>query len=103
MGYNTNFTLCCSDNDLLVSLFEEDDDIFGHFEVFKGKGVAQCKWYDHESDMRAISAKHRGVVFTLHGEGEEGGDLWNKYFLNGKMQTAFARIEYDSFDSLKLI
>lgn len=39
------------------------------------------KWYEHESDLKKFSAAHAGVLFTLHGEGEENEDIWNKYFL----------------------
>jgi hypothetical protein len=62
----------------------------------------ECKWYEHEQDMRIFSKLFPEVVFTLKGEGEEPGDLWFKYFQNGKMQKAEAIITYDPFDPKKL-
>jgi NAD+--asparagine ADP-ribosyltransferase len=62
----------------------------------------QCRWYDHEFDMRRVSKHYKDVLFTLKGEGEESEDLWVKYFLNGKMQTVVARITFDDFDPSKL-
>lgn len=102
MGYNTHFTLECSDPNLLEKLVRDDEDELGFFDLYKGKATVETKWYDHEKDMRALSLKHKGVLFTLSGEGEDAEDLWRKYFLNGKMQEAHARIEYDTFDSSKL-
>ena len=52
--------------------------------------------------MREISRKYKDVLFKLSGEGEETGDLWVKYFKNGKMQHCEARIEFDPFDEKKM-
>ena len=60
------------------------------------------KWYDYESDMRSMSQHFKGVLFTLYGEGEEAGDIWKKYFLDGKCQIAEASIVIDDFDPDKL-
>lgn len=60
------------------------------------------KWYHHEEDMRAYSKKFPDVVFTINGEGEESGDVWVKYFKNGKMQKEVAEIQLAPFDEGKL-
>jgi len=67
-----------------------------------GSTAEECKWYDHQEDMRAFSRKYPETVFVLKGEGEEAGDLWLRYFYNGKMQDAPANITYDAFDPKKL-
>ena len=61
-----------------------------------------CKWYEHEKELREISAKIPGVIITLEGKGEEQGDHWIKYFMNGKMQYCPAKVTFDDFDMDKL-
>lgn len=61
-----------------------------------------CKWYEHEDDMKRISKEFPEVLFTLHGNGEESGDIWVKYFKNGKMQTSKAEIKLAAFDPKQL-
>jgi hypothetical protein len=60
------------------------------------------KWYDHEDHMRGISKQFPGLTFKLSGEGEDAGDIWVKYFRNGKMQSCKAVIEIPPFDEGKL-
>lgn len=57
-----------------------------------------CKWYEHTEDMLKLSKKHPSILFKLHGEGEETGDIWNKWFLNGKMQVCLAEIVIPDFN-----
>lgn len=102
MGYNTNYILECSDENVMHELSKSNEELVEFLFFSNGKLQGSCKWYDHEYDMRCLSEKYRGVIFTLHGAGENKSDLWRKYFLNGKMQTSYARIEYDCFDTSKL-
>lgn len=60
------------------------------------------KWYEHEADMRRISAERPGVLFTLDGSGEDAGDVWRKYFWNGLMQEWRPHLQPDPFDPNKL-
>lgn len=53
-----------------------------------------CKWYDHAEDMIELSIRHKGTVFVLFGEGEDAGNLWRKYFKDGKTQESPAIISY---------
>ncbi|MEI2465158.1 hypothetical protein [Niallia taxi] len=52
--------------------------------------------------MREISKLYPGVIFKLHGEGEESGDVWYKYFKDGKMQDCPAKLAFDEYDENKL-
>ena len=60
------------------------------------------KWYHHEEDMKEYSKQHKELIFKLSGAGEDPGDLWVKYFQNGKTQECRGRIKYDPFDARKL-
>ena len=61
-----------------------------------------CKWYDESEDMTKYSLLYPTTIFVISGEGEENGDLWEAYFLNGKMQMCKAKIEYDTFDEAQM-
>ncbi len=65
-------------------------------------GDSTRKWYCHENDMKILSNKFPDVLFELDGYGEEQGDIWRKYFKNGKMQKSVGKITYEPFDEGKL-
>ena len=67
-----------------------------------GSSYGKVKWYKWESDMRGLSREFPGVLFKLHGEGEENGDVWDAYFLDGKFQKCMAEIVIPPFDQSKL-
>jgi hypothetical protein len=60
-----------------------------------GTTQESSKWYEHEDDLRELSARHPDTLLTLSGEGEEAGDIWVKYFLNGEMQECKAKITFE--------
>lgn len=68
----------------------------------KGEETQECKWYEHEKHMREMSKAVPDVLFILKGEGEESGDIWHKYFLNGKMQVSKAVLTLEPYDPKKL-
>lgn len=67
-----------------------------------GEAEESCKWYDHEKQLIAFSKEQPNWLFTLSGTGEESGDIWKKYFVNGKIQSAKAVITFEDFDERKL-
>ncbi len=67
-----------------------------------GSTSENCKWYEHEDDLRKFSKMYPNWLFQLDGGGEESGDVWRKYFVNGEMQNANAKTVYEDFDRAKL-
>ena len=88
----------------LEQVLNQDDfgEGYGPLINFVNGNADSCKWYDHEKDMIQLSKLFPSVKFTLRGEGEEAGDLWIRYFLDGKKQVCQARIVFDEFDPEKL-
>lgn len=53
------------------------------------------RWYDYAEDMTTLSKKFPEYLFVLSGDGEDQGDIWFAYFLNGKSQLAMAEITFE--------
>jgi hypothetical protein len=62
----------------------------------------ECKWYEHEEDLRKISKTFPQYMFTLEGIGEEAGDQWKEYYRNGKMQRCKVIMTFEKFDETKM-
>lgn len=86
----------------IAAEMERYDTDYGKLSSFIGGYGESIKWYEHESDMKGFSKRFPDVVLTLHGEGEESGDIWIKYFKNGKMQKVEAQIVFAPFDEGQL-
>lgn len=99
MGYYTKYSVVITPDSEEIRQHIEDDYALGY--ALRDSGDS-CKWYDHEADMRELSRKFPEALFELTGEGEDNGDLWRKYFRNGKMQSCPAQITYEPFDEAKL-
>lgn len=108
MGYYTNFKLqvcpALPDDAAFDEQFEAQtgyqfDDTF---DSSREAYLNSVKWYDHEKDMKKLSKEYPEHLFQLDGEGEEDGDIWRRYFKNGKMQDAEATVVYQPFDESKL-
>lgn len=80
----------------MTELFERYSKIQGIIDyMFCGES---CKWYNHEVDMLSVSKVFPEYIFEVHGEGEETGDVWIKWFHDGKMQGGPAEIVLPNFD-----
>lgn len=110
MGYYTFYTI-----DMVGNLPEDPQKIYDFakerdMEFTDGFSVGKygfdtndmMKWYDHETEMRKISKEFPHILFKLHGEGEEKGDIWDEYYRAGKMQHCDAEIVIPPFDESKM-
>jgi hypothetical protein len=100
MGYCTSYTLAWDKHDCDVAINEyiRNSEMHNYALEEDGRCYGSCKWYDHEADMREMSKVFPDAVFDLYGEGEETGDLWHKYFKNGKMQECIGVVEFALYD-----
>ena len=111
MGYCTYYKLKWSVENSKTTWDEISDEIklrqdagsdFMYGVDENGSSTDQAKWYDHEKEVSQFSKIYPDVLFELSGEGEESGDIWKKYFLNGKMQLCQAITTFPPFDKSKL-
>jgi hypothetical protein len=109
MGYYTNFALTTVFVDAL-DVMPDDIDFKATFVSITGYSLDNewslnmVKWYNHETDMRRLSARYPQWVWQLDAEGEEQGDIWRKYFHDGRMQRANSEviIKHDAYNETKL-
>ncbi len=100
MGYYTRYDFEVKANykyDFIGDFRSHDADSSYAFDE-NGVSIDTTRWYTHESDVKLFSLKHPDALFILYGNGEEEGDMWKKYFKNGKMQVVKAIITYPEFD-----
>ncbi len=88
----------CGEKVRQIPLYDLIENAIAHHEYIKYAQYNCCKWYSYQEDMIAFSKQFKDVVFKVHGEGEESGDIWDAYFLNGKSQVHKAKILIDECD-----
>jgi len=111
MGYNTTYDLkwdvsnsktTWDEISSEIALRQEAETEFFYAVDESGRTTDECKWYGHEEEVAKFSKIYPDVLFELSGEGEESGDIWRKYFKNGKIQICRAEIVFPPFDESKL-
>lgn len=83
MGYETYYELTTIPEDDLEKHQREISNNIKYHDLFDGENRV---WSCHEKTMRDHSQNYPQIVFRLHGEGGENGDIWVKWFKDGKMQ-----------------
>lgn len=90
MGYNTRFTLKAVDHSGQIAKLPSIGKLGGYvWEVLQNVATPddETRWYEHKRDMLALSKQHPFTIFVLDGEGEEQGDVWRMFFLDGRSHT----------------
>jgi len=57
-----------------------------------------AKWYEHDQDMLRLYLEFPDALLELQGEGEEAGDLWRTYYLNGRLHSVKGKVVYPEFN-----
>lgn len=107
MGYYTAFSLNLPDGveeEELCKALGETQFLSGNVQYCKNLlyGCFIAEWYNNALDMEELSKKFPNKLFILEGKGEDGDDIWKKYFKNGKSYFEKAQIIFKDFDESKL-
>ena len=89
MAYYTDYYLKISEGGPSIEEIADDlAEITGTAEWYPVLvGDDPATWYSHDKEMREVSVRYPGAVFSLYGLGESRGDEWVAYHVDGKMQT----------------
>lgn len=113
MGYCTNYSLEILEikdkSKVYEEVFSNTVDILEKLDVIDYalsddtlESYDAVKWYEHEEHMKKLSTKIPYVLFKLSGEGEDSGDIWDKYFFDGKMASYHAEVKVPPFNEFDL-
>ena len=106
MGYQTVFklTVVKGDKDAIAEVVSQNDDdkfyAIAHDPL--GDYNEPAKWYEYDASMKELSRHFPDAVLQLDGEGEESGDIWRRFYHQGKVQECPGTVVYDAYDPKKL-
>jgi len=104
MGYATQYRFSVIEgDDNLVNEFRKENDNAEYAFDEDGSFNCECKWYDHEKDLKNFSLKHPDALFLLEGVGEDSGDEWRLYVKEGQSQVCRGEMVFPAFDRGKLL
>lgn len=92
----------CPECGLMVKTSDSSELVLRHIKTNRqlqyGLEQGAVKWHEHDRDMFALSREFPNVLFVLTGFGEEPGDIWRKYYLDGMGYLVNAQVVFPSFD-----
>jgi hypothetical protein len=95
MGYDTTYTITVEPAQYNAAVRQRIAEVSGYGDDVTDPDYGfTCKWYEHENDMRAVSAEFPFALITVMGAGEEQPDLWCMYCVNGVTEKVEAEITY---------
>lgn len=111
MGYYTDFTIKVMEVEDGALVDSKDptgflSEAIGHhleqisYYQFDEQGLTyslNAKWYDFEKDMTSLSLMYPDNVFQVDGIGEEAGDVWRSYYVNGKSHSCKVVTTYSPY------
>lgn len=101
MGYYTRFELDLPNSpELLYEVIDAIEEISGYNGHLEGDN--DVKWYDYDKDMRRVSKMYPSILMVLSGTGEEHGDQWKAYYVDGKCHKCSAVVTFPEFDPNQL-
>lgn len=102
MGYYTDFKVNVSDTAMENCFHHVLQKTSGY--QFHDNGdylyLGDAKWYDWNEHLSKISQMDtfKNELITVEGDGEEQGDMWKAYFLNGNVKVAKAVVSFPEVD-----
>lgn len=94
MGYYTYYDFTHNRQEIVDKIHE----VSGYGEPGETGTYDSVKWYDHIDHMKKVSLSFPDTLLYLDGEGEESGDIWKGYFMNGKASIIKAELSFPDFD-----